>query len=443
IQKEKPERHEKPEKREKPEKKRKTEKPEKPEKKEKVLPKEKAAKQEKPTKKPAPSPKVTEKVKPERQQKIEEKVSPKEKKSTKVEEKTKKDVKERKPESKAPEKVTSKEAQVEEVRPAKGKGKDKEEATLVLAEKSDTKGPAPHLFLSQIPAITPALPAAEVGTPNVTAIEPKTKRRKEVPETKATHGVKTKEAEDRKKVTHEKKIIPEIKAKALEEEKKVTHEKKAVSEMKTKGGKEERKKALGKTAVPEVKKAEPEKAPAAQPASVKAAAPAKQPVKDVLVKASVTQETHHKLKDAERTKIQPAAHLTKKAVHEKKEDRLLKAVEQDVAKEKLKFPTAMKEKEAGKPKEVKPTQKQKAEVIKETKETSHRLTAGQEVIKHGKDVPQRKPDKKKTEKPLKEKERKMAEVTHLKEEKAKVPAVKESHHHHNVTTDKLSKAAKT
>ncbi|XP_078242754.1 triadin-like [Pogona vitticeps] len=116
--------------------------------------------------------------------------------------------------------------------------------------------------------------------------------------------------------------------------------------------------------------------------------------------------------------------------------------------------------EAVKPKEVKPTipQKQKApEVIKETKDTSHRAIAGkreehkplrQEVLKHDKGAPQGKPeeitvaDKKKAEKPLKEKDRKIAAVTHLKEEKAKVPAVKESHHHRNMTTDKLSKASK-
>ncbi|XP_060114666.1 triadin-like [Heteronotia binoei] len=52
-------------------------------------------------------------------------------------------------------------------------------------------------------------------------------------------------------------------------------------------------------------------------------------------------------------------------------------------------------------------------------------------------------DKKKSVKPVKEKQGKTVQKTHLKEEKAKVPAVKETHQHHNVTTDKISKAAKS
>ncbi|XP_033001280.1 triadin-like [Lacerta agilis] len=51
------------------------------------------------------------------------------------------------------------------------------------------------------------------------------------------------------------------------------------------------------------------------------------------------------------------------------------------------------------------------------------------------------PDKKK-ETPLKEKEGKKVEKAHFKEKKVTVPEVKETHYHHNVTTDKISKAAR-
>ncbi|XP_060631194.2 triadin isoform X1 [Anolis sagrei] len=184
VHKEKPERHEKPEKREKPEKKSKPEQKEKIEKKEKVPLKEKPTKEEKSQKKVPPSPKVAEKVKEkvktEQQEKTEKKVAPKDKKSIKVEEKAKKDVKERKPETKAPESVKHKETKIKEAAPEKAKAKAKEEVSLQLAEKSDTKdqyafcrymidmfahgdlytGPTPQLFLPQTPAISPGIPAS-------------------------------------------------------------------------------------------------------------------------------------------------------------------------------------------------------------------------------------------------------------------------------------------
>ncbi|XP_034965098.1 triadin isoform X6 [Zootoca vivipara] len=466
IHKEKPERHEKPEKKEKPDR---SGKPERPEKvgKAKEPPKEKPAKEEKPKKKAVPS--------------------PKDKKSIKVEDKAKKDVKERKPEPKAPERVKHKETKAEVVAPAKVKAK--EETALVVTEKSEKKdqyafcrymidmfshgdlytGPPPHLWFPQTPAMTPAIPAVEVGKPNVTTTKP-------IKEEKA------------KKVVQQKKAIPEIKTKEVEEKKKVTHEKKVIPEIKKKVKKEERKKAHEKTAVPEVKKADkkeavltkdlkkPAKAPAAQPASVKVAAPephkkekpvetAKLPKKDVPVKAAVAHEAH-------KPKVTTEVHKPK-AVHEKKEDRPLKVVEKekpkpkeskdakekeikhhpalkdkDAAKEKVKPPVAAKEKE--------PAIKKEVSLPKTGKKVEHKPPK-QDSLKHDKEVPQVKTAKpketkkpsaeitvaaKKKETPLKEKEGKKVEKPHFKEKKVTVPAVKETHYHHNVTTDKISKAAR-
>ncbi|XP_077782162.1 triadin isoform X13 [Podarcis muralis] len=454
IHKEKPERHEKPEKKEKPDR---SGKPERPEKmgKAKEPPKEKPAKEEKPKKK-APLP-------------------PKDKKSIKVEDKAKKDVKERKPEPKAPEKVKHKETKAEAVAPAKAKAK--EETALVVTEKSEKKdqyafcrymidmfshgdlytGPPPHLWFPQTPAMTPAIPDVEVGKPNVTTTKPikEEKAKKVVQQKKAIPEVKTKEVEEKKKVTHEKKVIPEIKKKEVEKEKEVvTHEKKVVSEIKPKEKKEERKKAPEKTAVPEVKKADkkeavltkdlkkPAKAPAAQPASVKVAAPephkkekpvetAKLPKKDLPVKAAVTHEAH-------KPKVTTEVHKPK-AVHEKKEDRPLKVVEKEKpkpkeskdAKEKeVKHHPALKDKDAAKEK-VKPPVAAK----EKGKKVEHKPPK-QESLKHEKEVPQVKPAK------PKETKRKKVEKAHFKEKKVTVPAVKETHYHHNVTTDKISKAAR-
>ncbi|XP_048347814.1 triadin isoform X47 [Sphaerodactylus townsendi] len=271
VHKEKLERLEKPEKREEPEKRRKTKQLEQKEK-TIVPPKEKPAKQEKHKKKEPPSPKVTEKVKPE-QEKIEKKLPPKEKKSIKVEEKAKKDVKEGKPEPKASEREKYKEAKVEKMT-APPKAKAKEETALMLQEKSEKKdqyafcrymidmfahgdfytGPAPHLFLPQTPGMTPAMPDAEVGKPNVTATKAikEEKRKKVIQEKKAISEVKKKEVEKEKKVIHEKKIIPDTKKK--DEKKKVTHEKKIIPEIKKKETEEEKKIIHAKKLIPEIKK---------------------------------------------------------------------------------------------------------------------------------------------------------------------------------------------
>ncbi|XP_048347822.1 triadin isoform X48 [Sphaerodactylus townsendi] len=270
VHKEKLERLEKPEKREEPEKRRKTKQLEQKEK-TIVPPKEKPAKQEKHKKKEPPSPKVTEKVKPE-QEKIEKKLPPKEKKSIKVEEKAKKDVKEGKPEPKASEREKYKEAKVEKMT-APPKAKAKEETALMLQEKSEKKdqyafcrymidmfahgdfytGPAPHLFLPQTPGMTPAMPDAEVGKPNVTATKAikEEKRKKVIQEKKAISEVKKKEVEKEKKVIHEKKIIPDTKKK--DEKKKVTHEKKIIPEIK-KTVEDEKKVTQQKKIIPEIKK---------------------------------------------------------------------------------------------------------------------------------------------------------------------------------------------
>ncbi|XP_048347831.1 triadin isoform X49 [Sphaerodactylus townsendi] len=275
VHKEKLERLEKPEKREEPEKRRKTKQLEQKEK-TIVPPKEKPAKQEKHKKKEPPSPKVTEKVKPE-QEKIEKKLPPKEKKSIKVEEKAKKDVKEGKPEPKASEREKYKEAKVEKMT-APPKAKAKEETALMLQEKSEKKdqyafcrymidmfahgdfytGPAPHLFLPQTPGMTPAMPDAEVGKPNVTATKAikEEKRKKVIQEKKAISEVKKKEVEKEKKVIHEKKIIPDTKKK--DEKKKVTHEKKIIPEIKKKETEEEKKIIHAKKLIPEIKKKEVE-----------------------------------------------------------------------------------------------------------------------------------------------------------------------------------------
>ncbi|XP_061479719.1 triadin isoform X3 [Rhineura floridana] len=519
IHKGKPERHEKPEKKEKLEKRGKLERPEKVGK-AKEPPKEKPAKQEKPKKKAPPFPKVTEKVKPEWQEKTGGKVAPKDKKTTGVEDEAKKDVKERKQESKAPERAKHKETKAEEVAPAKAKVKAKEETALVVTDKSDEKdqyafcrymidmfahgdlytGPPPsYLFLPQTPAMTPAIPAAEVGKPNVTATKliKDEKRKKVVQEKKAIPEIKMKEVEEGKKITHEKKVVHEVKKKDVVEEKKVTHAKKAVSEIKAQGKKEERTKVPEKTAVPEVKKADkkavltkdlkkPAKAPAAQPASVKEVAP----VSRISVADKHAAEPHKKEKPVETAKL-PKKDVPVKVpgLLEKKEDKPLKVVEQDkpkpkeskhfkdketkhhaamkdkdAAKEKVKPPVAAKEKEAVKTKEVKTpvVQKQKEPDIKKEgspaktgKKVEHKPPK-QEALRHEKEVPQEKTakskettteitvaDKKKTEKPLNEKEGKTIKKTHFKEEKTKAPTVKETHHHHNMTTEKISKAART
>ncbi|XP_034965111.1 triadin isoform X17 [Zootoca vivipara] len=454
IPKEKPEKPEKPERPEKPEKAKKPEKPEKVEKPgkreiSKAIHKEKPERHEKPEKKEKPD----RSGKPERPEKVgKAKEPPKEKPA-----------KEEKPKKKA---VPSPKDQYAFCR-----------YMIDMFSHGDLyTGPPPHLWFPQTPAMTPAIPAVEVGKPNVTTTKP-------IKEEKA------------KKVVQQKKAIPEIKTKEVEEKKKVTHEKKVIPEIKKKVKKEERKKAHEKTAVPEVKKADkkeavltkdlkkPAKAPAAQPASVKVAAPvakksiaephkkekpvetAKLPKKDVPVKAAVAHEAH-------KPKVTTEVHKPK-AVHEKKEDRPLKVVEKekpkpkeskdakekeikhhpalkdkDAAKEKVKPPVAAKEKE--------PAIKKEVSLPKTGKKVEHKPPK-QDSLKHDKEVPQVKTAKpketkkpsaeitvaaKKKETPLKEKEGKKVEKPHFKEKKVTVPAVKETHYHHNVTTDKISKAAR-
>ncbi|KAJ6655224.1 hypothetical protein lerEdw1_005568 [Lerista edwardsae] len=165
-----------------------------------------------------------------------------------------------------------------------------------------------------------------------------------------------------------------------------------------------------------------------------------------------------KQKDIEQAKEKPAAVMTKKESVIKKEGSLAKTAPKMVkeAKEPARSAATDKKAEDKPPKHV-AVKKEKA--VSYPKPVKPKPTK-QEAVKHQKEVPETKPakskeakpkqaeitvtDKKKAKPPVKDKDGKAVGMkTHLKEEKAKVPAVKESHQHRNVTTDKISKAAKT
>ncbi|KAH0622276.1 hypothetical protein JD844_024435 [Phrynosoma platyrhinos] len=187
------------------------------------------------------------------------------------------------------------------------------------------------------------------------------------------------------------------------------------------------------------------------PRSVVESPPVHEKKEDKPLKA--VEHEKQKAKETKHVKENEAKHETakkdKEHVKEKEAKHEATKKDKDALKEKVKPPPPVKAREAAKPKEVQPPilQKQKApKLIKETKDASHRAAAGQDAVRHDKETPPRKPAKSKgTTKPSDEKTvtGKTVEKAHCKEEKAKTPEVKETHHHHNVTADKISKAAKT
>ncbi|XP_074846738.1 triadin isoform X6 [Carettochelys insculpta] len=448
IHKDKPDRQEKLEKqapkvthKDKPEKQDKTERKEQP--KVLVVQKTKPEKQEKAEKAP---PKVIQKEKPEREEKVEKKTPPKEEKkvkSTKIEEQVKKEVKDGKTELKAVEKSKQTEAKVEEVGLIKAKPKVKEEKAVKTETKSEKKDQyafcryvidmfahrdfytgqketePPHLLVQEHPRKKPAAPAVE-------------------------------EIDAEKRATQEKSTIPETKKKEKEEEKKKSLEKTEIK--KAEPVKEE-------PSLPTLKKEEPVKAPAAKPATLKVAAPVSKsppapktaeesPKKEKLVetgkplkkeipvaalKVPVSVESR-KVKETQRAKEEVVVVSTRKAVLEKKEEKSVKAVEQDKPKPKetnpikekeVKPSVATKDKEHVKEKEVKHTSALKDK--DHVKEKTVKTTEVPKDKENAKEKTVKTPGERKDKENPKEKTVKTPEVPkdkeHTKEKAVKTPEV--------------------
>ncbi|XP_071892155.1 triadin isoform X16 [Anas platyrhynchos] len=369
IHKAKPERHEKrtpkvihrdkPEKQEKIEKKEpikvthkdKTERQEKPEKKEKhtAIHKEKSEKPEKHEKK-AP-PKVIQKDKPERHEKAEKKTPPKEEKkvkSTKVEAKVKKEVKDGKGEAKMPEKVKQTETKTTEVGLIKAKPKVKEEKALQTVTKSEKKDQ--YAFCRYV---IDMFAQGDFYPGHKGMVSPRLL---------LEHSPRKKTAA----IEEEKSIVVAKEVKKRKDEKKRTDIKRSVTETKKKEKEGKKEKAHEKTAVPEIKKADKKEAAV----SKELKKPAKYPAANPSTKKAVIPETHRKEKmvdTAKTAKKESKVHasvetLKSKAVPEKKEEKAMKAGEQDKPKMKqanpgkdkeLKSPAATKDKEHTKEKEGK------------------------------------------------------------------------------------------
>ncbi|XP_059698166.1 triadin isoform X3 [Haemorhous mexicanus] len=331
----------------------KLERQEKPEKKERhaAVHKEKPEKPEKQEKK-APS-KVTQKDAPERHEKAEKKPPPKEEKkvkSTKVEAKVKKEVKDGKGEAKGTtEKVKQAETKTTETGLIKAKTKVKEEKALQTVTKSDKKDQYAFCrYVIDMFAQGDFYPGAghkEFAPPRLLL----------------EHSPRKKPAA----IEEEKSAVVPREVKKRKEEKKKSDEKKTMTETKVKEKTGKKEKAHEKTAVPEIKKSDkkeaavskelkkPAKAPAANPAIKKAAAPEPH-------KKEKTMEYGKTTKKEE--KVHAAVETPKSKGLEKKEGKATKAAVQDKPKLKqgnpgkgkeLKSPAATKDKEHAKEKEGK------------------------------------------------------------------------------------------
>ncbi|KAM6126885.1 LOW QUALITY PROTEIN: triadin [Pterocles gutturalis] len=324
--------------------------------------KEKPEKPEKHEKK-APS-KAIQKGKPERHEKDEKKSPLKEEKkvkSTKVEAKVKKEVmKDGKGEAKTAEKVKQAETKTTEVGLIKAKPKVKEEKALQTVTKSEKKDQyafcryvidmfaqgnfypghkemvPPRLLLEHSPRKKPAAIEEEKSIVVAREVKKRKEEKKKVDVKRATTETKKKEKEGKKEKAHEKTAVPEIK-------------------------KEDKKEAAVSK---ELKK--PTKAPAAKPATKKAAAP--EPYKkEKIMETAKTAKKEVKVHASVET-------LKSKAVPEKKEEKTMKAAQQDKPKTKqgnpgkekeLKSPAATKDKEHHKEKEGKnPTTLQDKDSLK-------------------------------------------------------------------------------
>ncbi|XP_074393977.1 triadin isoform X7 [Zonotrichia albicollis] len=347
TQRDKPEKQEKTERKEPPKvtSKDKLERQEKPEKKERhaAVHKEKPEKPEKQEKK-APS-KVTQKDAPERHEKTEKKPPPKEEKkvkSTKVEAKVKKEVKDGKGEAKTAEKVKQAETKTTETGLIKAKTKVKEEKALQTVTKSDKKDQYAFCrYVIDMFAQGDFYPGAahkEFAPPRLLL----------------EHSPRKKPAA----IEEEKSVVVPREVKKRKEEKKKSDEKKTMTETKVKEKTGKKEKAHEKTSVPEIKKADkkeaavskelkkPAKAPAANPAIKKTAAPDPQKKEKIMESGKTTKKE---------AKVHAAVETPKsKAGLEKKEGKTTKAAVQDPGKDKeLKSPAATKNKELAKVKEGK------------------------------------------------------------------------------------------
>ncbi|XP_063245987.1 triadin isoform X5 [Prinia subflava] len=351
----KPEKQEKIERKEPPKvtSKEKPERQEKPEKKERhaAIHKEKPEKPEKQEKK-APS-KVTQKDAPERHEKAEKKPPPKEEKkvkSTKVETKAKKEVKDGKGEAKTAEKVKQAETKTTETGLIKAKTKVKEEKALQTVTKSDKKDQYAFCrYVIDMFAQGDFYPGAghkEFVPPPLLLEHSPRKKPAAIEEEKST-------------------VVPRD-MKKKKEEKKKSDEKKTTTETKTKEKTGKKEKAHEKTAVPEIKKADkkeaavskelkkPAKAPAANPAIKKVAAPEPHKKENIMEAGKTTKKE---------AKVHASVVTPKsKGGLEKKEGKATKAAVQDKPKTKQgnpgkekesKPPAATKDKEHAKEKEGK------------------------------------------------------------------------------------------
>ncbi|KAM3675651.1 triadin isoform 4-T4 [Ammospiza maritima maritima] len=363
TQRDKPEKQEKTERKEPPKvtSKDKLERQEKPEKKERhaAVHKEKPEKPEKQEKK-AP-PKVTQKDAPERHEKTEKKTPPKEEKkvkSTKVEAKVKKEVKDGKGEAKMAEKVKQAETKTTETGLIKAKTKVKEEKALQTVTKSDKKDQYAFCrYVIDMFAQGDFYPGAghkEFAPPRLLL----------------EHSPRKKPAA----IEEEKSVVVPREVKKRKEEKKKSDEKKTMTETKVKEKTGKKEKAHEKISVPEIKKADkkeaavskelkkPAKAPAANPAIKKAAAPEPHK-KEKIMESGKTTKKEAKVHAVETPKSKGL---------EKKEGKATKAAVQDKPKMKqgnpgkdkeLKSPAATKNKEHAKVKEKKNPTSLKEKVI--------------------------------------------------------------------------------
>ncbi|XP_058691655.1 triadin isoform X6 [Poecile atricapillus] len=349
----------------------KLERQEKPEKKERnaAVHKEKPEKPEKQEKKALS--KVTQKDAPERREKAEKKPPPKEEKkvkSTKVEAKVKKEVKDGKGEAKTAEKVKQAETKTTETGLIKAKTKVKEEKALQTVTKSDKKDQyafcryvidmfaqgdfypgaghkefiPPRLLLEHSPRKKPAAIEEEKSTVEPREVKKKREEKKKSDEKKTTTETKMKEKTGKKEKAHEKTAVPEIK--------KADKKEAAVSK--------------------ELKK--PAKAPAANPAIKKAAAPEPHKKEKIMESGKTTKKeakVHRKSCDNSSVETPKS-----KAGLEKKEGKATKAAVQDKPKVKqgnpgkekeLKSPAATKDKEHAKEKgEKNPTSLKEKDSLK-------------------------------------------------------------------------------
>ncbi|XP_054370369.1 triadin isoform X2 [Molothrus ater] len=365
TQRDKPEKPEKTERKEPPKvtSKDKLERLEKPEKKERhaAVHKEKSEKPEKQEKK-APS-KVTQKDAPERHEKTEKKPPPKEEKKvkgTKVEAKVKKEVKDGKGEAKTAEKVKQAETKTTETGLIKAKTKVKEEKALQTVTKSDKKDQYAFCrYVIDMFAQGDFYPGAghkEFAPPRLLLEHSPRKKPAAIEE-------------------EEKSVVVPREVKKRKEEKKKSDEKKTMTETKVKEKTGKKEKAHEKTAVPEIKKADkkeaavskelkkPAKAPAANPAIKKAAAPEPHKKEKIMESGKTTKKE---------AKVHAAVETLKPKGLEKKEGKAMKAAVQDKAKMKqgnpgkdkeLKSPAATKNKEHAKVKEGKNPTSLKEKVI--------------------------------------------------------------------------------